>query len=674
MNIKLNKFFVIALLSSTVHSMDITDPLTRLQNANKVTVSTRDPVDMRNLFSKIASKQKTKKDTENFLNDHELQNLFEQNIESHGPVISIFHYSNSLLKHHNEMVLLLESVQITPLSLNTSKIHEFQQLVDLMVDYTQRNGINKLAYLSSSDLMHLLKEPNISKNEKKYILGCNSSINERQRTVSNTTTMFSLHQQNINAIFSQVETNADKNTIIRVLARMLCMSRDYFLRTERIKANFFQNFIDELSNHLEETVTLNQDSIGALSIFHHLSKGLGYFETKNIFLSDKSEVLRHSSTISNFHLTNKLLGIQEELSSFYATFFNNIVTESALTPSMQTFLPVISFNENFLKSDNAIPLDTSNVSASSSDINRISQNYNTKILEKRKKRNKIFTASLLGDIVSLNYTQTREALKKLNLAYLQFEQQKIDLHRQYSEQILKLPSQNVTTPLDTLVSEIAPKESPSISTSMKLEDIPDISSEEQILNQPSIQQDPIKTPTRKKKKRCSTQIIPNPKMPAETVSNPDERCLKDIPDISSDQPSIQLETIEIPTIRKEKRWPTQNINNSKIPAETVSIANERYLYEDPSLWPDWIKTLKSERNFNITDVLKGFAQSFKRDGLEGIILELDNKYILRYLSPITNKFHSIKAHALHKGSNDKRYPAIRKALINSLEEGNIIPR
>ena len=148
-------------------------------------------------------------------------------------------------------------------------------------------------------------------------------------------------------------------------------------------------------------------------------------------------------------------------------------------------------------------------------------------------------------------------------------------------------------------------------------------------------------------------------------------------DVIPDDALMSNETTEatewIPTKGKENGWhPAET--NSKMPAEatipTFDIAT--YLYESSTDWPDWIETLKSGKLVNMTHVLKGFAQPSTRGGLRGVVFEHDNKYTLRFLSPITQRFHTAKAHALHKGTEGKRYPAIRKVLIDMLEEAHII--
>ena len=326
------------------------------------------------------------------------------------------------------MIELLES--------RKRKMVVLSQWIDVLDEYTDMNGISGLGFFYSDDLHELQKEKGVSSEEKNYITFLINHLNARQAT-SPHQSVFTLSRDIICKIFSTAQNESQNNTFMNnALTRMLRMSRDCFLNIERKKASLYQNFIDDLSETLDQTVADSQDSIGTFLILRHLHSNLeAPFGNRQQFrmAATRESVEKYKRVIHDSHLTNHLLDAENDISHFYPGFFKSNIASIELPRvlSLQPFTPKASFNQDTLRSDQPAPLEVNDVSVSNAEIHKIRKKYKEKFKEKRTKRNKVFTPALMDQILSLDYSQARTALIRLNEAYLLFEQEKRDLYHTY---------------------------------------------------------------------------------------------------------------------------------------------------------------------------------------------------------------------------------------------------
>lgn len=670
MNFRATNFVLMALLSSTSFGMEEIPPE---KPENTISLTYGEHVNVGELHTKLS----TLSATDDFLADPELQALFESNIQEQGLVFNIFHQACCLLKHHNEMIELLRKPKegpsimaptgmdvfcewtysfmasllglpkIDPLITVPAGMDTFLGWVNSLLEYTQMNGIPKLAIYSSDDLKELQKGKGKSHDERRYINFLIQSLNEQQAS-SNNQCDFSLSPEVIKNIFKTAKTEAEQVAILNVLTQIIHMSRDCYLNIERKKASLYQNFIVDISQNFNQTVADSQDSIGAFLILRRLHSNLeapfGKLQQFRMAATRES-VEKNKRLIHDLHFTNHLLDAENDISPFYPGFFKSNIASIELPRvlSLQPLTPRASFNQDTLSSDQPAPLNVSNESASHAKIQTIIKNYKDKFQEKRTKRNKEFTPTLMNQVLTLEYAKAKAALTRLNKAYLAFEQEKLALHHMYNQKILEACAKETGVPAVDL-------------TSLSLS-----------------------TPRVEIGKESESRVSVASYAASSTASSSSAGFVSaDLAAEKGKKTSMFDATKETTTTRKEKRRHTADTpeTNSKMPAEAVisTLDTVTCLYESRTGWPDWIKALKSERAPNMTDIMKGFAQPIARGGLGGVVLEHDNKYILSFLSPITQRFYTAKAHALHKGTEDKRYPAIRKVLIDMLEEAHIIPK
>jgi hypothetical protein len=653
MNFCAHTFLLTTLLSSAVFGMEKDVPE---GPKNKISFTYGEHADVGALYTKLSTLSATDEQAQDFLADPELQALFEHNMQEQGLALNIFHKTRSLLKHHNKMVSLLESPKIALSKTAPTKLDTFFGWTDSLYEYTQMNGIPKMAYLSSVDLLELQKGKEISSEEKTYITSLIKHLKDRVCS-SGDPAVLSFTPDVISNIFSTAKTEEAQHALINALTRMLRMSRDYFINIERKKVSLYQDFMNDLSENFDQTLTGNQDSIGTFLILHNMCGLLNVYGNKYEFkiAATKESVEKKEHIIHNLQLSNLLLEAESDLSPFYAGFFKSDITKTELprVTSLQAFTLRISFNETTLQSDMPTPLDVRKDNVLNEEIHKIIKTYNNNFKDKKSKRNKVFTPMLMADVLSLNYSRAKSALAKLNAAYSKFEQEKPTLHHTYNQKILDIltnaseASSDVLTPnaFDMPTLEMAKdSESTAFDSACATSIGIPVSASEAASKLAATQEISEKEPEKKK------------------VADADVTTEESLP------------------IRKEKRWHTQDTaaapSNSKIPTEEIISASSAttYLYENQTNWPDWISALKSDKVANMTEILKGFAQPISRNGLGGVALEYNNKYTLSFLSPITHHLHTAKAHALHKGTDDKRYPAIRKVLIEMLEEAHIIQK
>ena len=258
MDFRVTNFLLTTLLSTAVFGMDSSDPY---HPTNKIAFTAGEHADVGALFTKLSTMSATSEDAQDFLADPELQALFDQNMQAQGIVLNIFHKTSSLLKHHTRMISLLESPKIDPLEIasmkkNDQKLGAFFEWTDSLFKYTKMNGIPKIGYFSSADLLKLQKGKGISSAEKTYITSLIQRLNDRQCSLQDQS-VFSLTPEVISNIFSTAKTDDHVTALLNTLTRMLRMSRDCFLNIERKKVSLYQNFMNDLSNNSDKTVVNN---------------------------------------------------------------------------------------------------------------------------------------------------------------------------------------------------------------------------------------------------------------------------------------------------------------------------------------------------------------------------------------------------------------------------------
>ena len=668
MNFRATNFVLMALLSSTSFGM-----IPPEKPENKISLTYGERVNVGELHTELSALSAA----DDFLADQELKALFKSNIQEQGLVFNIFHQACCLLKHHNEMIELLEkpkegpsimvptgmdvffewinslmasllgSPKIDPLITVPAGMDDFLGWVNSLHAYTQMNGIPKLAIYSSDDLKELQKGKAKSHDERAYVTFLIQSLN-RQQASSNNQCDFSLSPEVIKNIFKTAKTEAEQNALLNTLTQIIHMSRDCFLNIERKKASLYQNFIDDLSETLNQTVADNQDNIGTFLILRHLHHSLEAPFGK--LLQFKMKATRESVEVSggmihDLHLTNHLLDAENDLSPFYAGFFKSNIASMELPRvlSLKPFTPKVSFNKETLRSDQPAPLKVGNESASHAKIQAIIKNYKDKFQEKRTKRNKEFTPTLMNQVLTLEYAKAKAALTRLNKAYLAFEQEKLALHHMHNQKIL----------------EACAKETGVLSA--------DLSST--CLDSPMIEIG----------KESEYSVL----VDSYTASSSSAGLVSaDLAVEKREKISMFDATKETPTTRKENRWHTRTADlgsalDAKMPTEALAF-DTTYYYTEQEEWPDWISELKRNKHPDMLSVLKGFARDASEGGLKGIVIEGDNKYFITFASPFstdilpTNRTYRAKAHALNKGKTEMRYPALREVLIDMLEEAHII--
>ena len=457
-------------------------------------------------------------------------------------------------------------------------------------------------------------------------------------------------ERKINQTEFDIPGSTDTSTAI--FEELASVYVEYFLNVERGQASLYGTFASSVYEHLDKTAEEIMDLIAPFSAFYERYKcpdpsnkiKMGAVEP------GVSGVLNAKGQLNRMEISHLLKShVHSFVPSFYKQFNQTIGTYEFKRIERKS---TISFKNIAEKEELPLQLNKEKYARNPSKAElKLEEKYRKEFKKALKARNEAFnTPRTQEDLVSIDHKRARNGLAVLYAAYTKFEDTKIDLRDKYQAEydlLLLAP--------ETILPSTSDREATNATTQSPLRMIDQVA-----------------------------ELIDSAAMPEVAELDGNSAAIVgvelDTLTMSATTPSTAEERKE----RKPKRWHERgddsDMQQARAPAATTSIFETTYLYTEQAEWPEWIKALKSDRQFDESAILRGFTSTFADGGLGGTIFEDNNKYLLMFESPFNkdilpkNRFYTAKAHALHKGTGDKRYPAIRKALIEMLEEAHIIPR